>query len=313
MVNPKLQLFTEENLEKEIILENLGREVKLRKYVIFGVIILVLISKFILKPFPYYYSSAVFCILFLLLLFPIATYIKKHPSFSASKIRLILFWVFALEVIVICGVLYFYIPIAVYYSAPMALVAIPIFVLYLLLIYPLLYSKKYSDVFYLLCFLLVILLAILEDKGFYLSYSNYPISEYMVRPSQLVFIPIVIGGFTFLVIRNTMDYFWGRFTELNFELRKLNEELEEKIKERTKELEEARTVLEIKVEARTKELKELAERREEIIKERTKDLQGRVNELERIHRLTVGREFKMIVLKEEIERLKEELEKYKIK
>jgi len=78
-------------------------------------------------------------------------------------------------------------------------------------------------------------------------------------------------------------------------------------------LEEARTVLEIKVEARTKELKELAERREEIIKERTKDLQGRVNELERIHRLTVGRELKMIVLKEEIERLKEELEKYKIK
>ena len=78
-------------------------------------------------------------------------------------------------------------------------------------------------------------------------------------------------------------------------------------------MEEARTVLEIKVEARTKELKELTERQEEIIKERTKDLQGRVNELERIHRLTVGRELKMIVLKEEIERLKEELEKYKIK
>lgn len=91
MVNPKLQLFTEENLEKEIILENLGREVKLRKYVIFGVIILVLISKFILKPFPYYYSSAVFCILFLLLLFPIATYIKNTLLLVPQKFALFYF------------------------------------------------------------------------------------------------------------------------------------------------------------------------------------------------------------------------------
>ena len=76
-------------------------------------------------------------------------------------------------------------------------------------------------------------------------------------------------------------------------------------------LEEARTVLEIKVQARTKELKELAEQREIIIKERTKELQERVKELERFHRLAVGRELKMIELKEEIKKLKEELKKGK--
>ena len=72
-------------------------------------------------------------------------------------------------------------------------------------------------------------------------------------------------------------------------------------------LEEAKAVLEIKAEARTKELGELAESLNEQVKERTKDLQERINELERFHRLTVGRELKMTELKKEIKRLKEKL------
>jgi hypothetical protein len=73
----------------------------------------------------------------------------------------------------------------------------------------------------------------------------------------------------------------------------------------------ARTTLEIKVEARTKELKELSENLEEQVKVRTKELQEKIEELERFHGLAVGRELKMISLKEEIEKLKKELEKYK--
>ncbi|MDI6592030.1 MAG: HAMP domain-containing protein [Patescibacteria group bacterium] len=72
-------------------------------------------------------------------------------------------------------------------------------------------------------------------------------------------------------------------------------------------LEEAKTVLEIKVQARTKELRELVEQREEIIKERTKELRKKIEELEKFQRLAVGRELKMIELKEEIKKLKEEL------
>jgi len=59
------------------------------------------------------------------------------------------------------------------------------------------------------------------------------------------------------------------------------------------------------------ELKKFQKGLEEKIKERTKELQKRINELERFHRLTVGRELKMVGLKEEIKKLKEELEKYK--
>jgi len=76
-------------------------------------------------------------------------------------------------------------------------------------------------------------------------------------------------------------------------------------------LEESKKVLEIKVKARTRELRELAERQEEIIRERTKEIQERMEELEKFHRLAVGRELKMIELKEEIKKLEKELEQRK--
>jgi hypothetical protein len=77
------------------------------------------------------------------------------------------------------------------------------------------------------------------------------------------------------------------------------------------ELEEVKNILEVRVAARTRELKELVERQEEIIKERTKELQEKIIELEKMNKLMIGRELKMVELKKEIEGLKKELEKYK--
>jgi len=99
------------------------------------------------------------------------------------------------------------------------------------------------------------------------------------------------------------------FNEMADRLSAYTTELERKVEERTKELEEAKKVLEIKVEARTRELKDLTERQEEIIEERTKEIHERMKELEKFHRLAVGRELKMIELKEEIKRLKQKGEK----
>lgn len=47
------------------------------------------------------------------------------------------------------------------------------------------------------------------------------------------------------------------------------------------------------------------------VKERTKQLQERVDELEKFRKLTEGRELRMVELKQEIKKLKEELEKEK--
>jgi|GEM_PF-3912358 len=106
-------------------------------------------------------------------------------------------------------------------------------------------------------------------------------------------------------------------------LEKAKSDLEKKVKERTKELEnktselikaktgleEAKNVLEIKVKARTRELSELNKNLEEKVKGRTAELQERIEELNRFFKLMVGRELKMIELKEEINRLKEREEK----
>ena len=84
-------------------------------------------------------------------------------------------------------------------------------------------------------------------------------------------------------------------------------ELVECLKRMHEELENARASLEIKIRARTRELEELTERQEEIIKERIKEIQKRTGELEKFHKLAVGRELKMVELKEEIKKLKEVL------
>jgi len=79
------------------------------------------------------------------------------------------------------------------------------------------------------------------------------------------------------------------------------------------EIETTRVILEIKVEARTRELRELAASLDEQVKKRTKELQEKIEELEKFHRLAVGRELKMVELKKEIKKLEEDLESYKTK
>ncbi len=96
------------------------------------------------------------------------------------------------------------------------------------------------------------------------------------------------------------------------------EELEEKVKERTKELEVVtqtlemeRASLEIRINARTKELRELAEGLDQQVEQRTKELQEKIEELEKFQKFAVGRELKMVELKEEIKRLEKKLKKNK--
>jgi len=77
------------------------------------------------------------------------------------------------------------------------------------------------------------------------------------------------------------------------------------LSKKEEELRETKSTLEIRVEARTKELKELTETLNRQVRQRTKELQEKVEELEKFHKLAVGRELKMIELKKEIKKLKE--------
>jgi PAS domain S-box-containing protein len=74
-----------------------------------------------------------------------------------------------------------------------------------------------------------------------------------------------------------------------------------------KELEDSKTVLEIKVRARTHELRELAAVQEKIIQERTRELNKKIFEMERFNKLTMGREEKILELKEKIKELEKKI------
>lgn len=90
-------------------------------------------------------------------------------------------------------------------------------------------------------------------------------------------------------------------------------EVVECLKQMVEELENTKVVLEIKIEARTKKLRELAEGLEDEVKRRTKKIQEKMEELERFQKLAVGRELKMVELKEEIKKLKAEIKERKKK
>jgi len=88
---------------------------------------------------------------------------------------------------------------------------------------------------------------------------------------------------------------------------KAKEVLEQEVKKRTGELEEAKASLTIRVKARTRELEDLTMLLEQKVKARTSELEKRVEELEAFKRVTVDREIKMAELKKKIASFQKEL------
>jgi len=206
-------------------------------------------------------------------------------------------WVLVAELLLIFGLLYFFLPIGVYYLGDIIFPVIPFFSIYLVLRYPTIHRKKYNIFLCSFCFFLLILLGILEYTRLFPSYPNYPISEYMFPSLPTILIALGVGGVTFAIIGNKLNYFWAILSQRS-------EELEKKVKEKTKELEEAKTILEIKIRARTLALQEEKASLEERVEERTRELQEKIEELEKFQKAAVGRELKMIELKKEIKKLK---------
>lgn len=283
------KIISLEESEKKIIVENVRNEAMKRKLVFLGIVVLFFIIKAFLKPFPYYYHSVFICFFMLYLIFPTLKYIEKHSDLSLQQIQKILTAVSILEMICVFFLLYFFLPIGIYYVREVVLVITPFLAVFFITTYPIIRSKKYNNLFLLLCFLVLALIGMLQYKRIFPIYDSYPIAENMISFSGMILGSVLGGGIFFFIIGEKLNYYWELLTEGNLELRKLNLELEEG----SKELEKERLSLDSKVNERTKELEKSQE-----------ELKERVEELERFRKISVGRELKMIELKKEIEKLR---------
>ena len=136
-------------------------------------------------------------------------------------------------------------------------------------------------------------LALLEYFQIIPHRDVFGFSSGLYQNPSFIFVQImVLASGLFFIAEN-----YGNFSE-SFKKK------QEKLIQAQQEVEEARTVLEIKVRARTRELKELSNSLENQVKERTKEIQEKMKELEKFQKLAVGRELRMIELKQEINKLR---------
>lgn len=200
----------------------------------------------------------------------------------------------------------------VYYTGTVESIA-PVLYFITILIASSLYKAKGIILTGLLAIVLHNSVLIAELKGLIPHIAGYPGTVWFGNP--FVTRGKIIGFVFYMAVAVVFSIILsGLFRKRERKLREQKDELLTKtqaLTELTKELEEAKASLEIKVKARTKELEELTESLEEKVQGRTKELQDRIRELEKFHQLTIGRELKMVELKEEIKKLKEELVKNK--
>ncbi|MFH1894520.1 MAG: hypothetical protein ABH813_01295 [Patescibacteria group bacterium] len=135
----------------------------------------------------------------------------------------------------------------------------------------------------------VVFSGVLAIFSYAFLFSNYQLAGYFSPVWDIII--IALGFFiASFITGNLRDYFL-------------------KLLEAQDEADEARISLEVRIAARTRELKELADGLEGKVKIRTVELQEKIKELEKFNSLAVGRELKMVELKNEIEKLREELKK----
>ncbi len=146
-------------------------------------------------------------------------------------------------------------------------------------------------------FLLIIIL-------FPIIISSFVLSQKVIKPLKNLSITskrVARGDFKAKAIVYSSD----EFGDLAENFNKMTKELETA----KKTMEEERDILEIKVNARTKELNQINEKLEEEVQGRTEQMKRKLVELEKMGKLMVGRELKMIELKKALQGKEEEIEK----
>ncbi|MBI4359159.1 MAG: hypothetical protein HY577_01035 [Candidatus Nealsonbacteria bacterium] len=140
------------------------------------------------------------------------------------------------------------------------------------------------------------LLVLLPYFGLIPFHAYFPLGVNLYQNANYVLANLLFVISTFYLIGLVSNLTTGLLKKRTLELVKAKKDLE------TEQL-----ALEVKVRSRTEELEQERASLEEKVKERTKELQKRIEDLETLQQLTVGRELRMVELKKEVEGYKEEI------
>lgn len=282
----------DQETEKELkdFLNGIQTAVKFRFIGYFGFSALTLVLKLLgLYPTPW---SVFFILLFLSFFTFLWSRLFKKIKNNIGQLSVIYFFLQAIEIILILTTIHF--------SQITAFAGALILVIYFLHAqFP--YTKKvYSWATLAFCIVAYSVTIILEYSGIIktVDIHHFGITIEHNRGLFILSLPMSVSLMFFISL--VVDAF----------SKKLKESLKMLIQKET-ELEEAKIVLEIKVKARTQEIEQEKVSLEQRVQERTKALQNKINELEKFQGLSVGRELKMVELKEGMELLRKELEKIK--
>jgi len=146
---------------------------------------------------------------------------------------------------------------------------------------------------------------------FLLGFTAYAIVKHHLFGVRVILTEILVGIIILLLLFNIavsktlFEYVWKGFLFFSFLVVAYL-----LIKSVLKEINQRQRIEKMAQELRAvnQSLEGLTENLEEKVKERTRQLQGRIEELEKFHKLTIGRELRMAELKKEIRKLKTELE-----